>query len=193
MEKDREVERAANPAPERTDVGCDKVNQIVGARASSDGCVDYFVHWAKLDGEEYPMDTCTWEQRDQPGVKESSLDESFLMQMHVELTTAKRSSEGNITEYDRSKKKFKVETDNGKEIWKSFHKPDKNHSWMLSGFELNDPQRTSKSESEDSESEDSESEPDSTPEPDSTSEPESEPNGEATQEMIQPPSDSDSP
>ena len=61
--------RAANPAPGRSDVGCDKVNQIVGARTSNGGCV----HWAKLNGDKYPIDTCTWEQHDQPGVEGPTL------------------------------------------------------------------------------------------------------------------------
>ena len=130
IEEGRQAERVANPIPDRTDVGCDKVNQVVGARTSNDGSVDYFIHWAKMDGEEYPISACTWEQRDQPGIKESNLDESFLVQMPVETATAKRSNEGYTTGYDRAKKRFKVDLD-GKGILKNFHKPDKNHSWVL--------------------------------------------------------------
>jgi hypothetical protein len=86
MAGDRAAERTNNPTPNRSDDGCDKVNCIVGARTSNDGAVDYLIHWAKLDGEEYPMDTCTWEPRDTPGVKETNLDSQFLIDSVVETT-----------------------------------------------------------------------------------------------------------
>ena len=70
------------------------------------------------------------------------MDESFLVKMPVETTTAKWSNEGYITGYDRAKKRFKVELD-GKAILKNFHKPDKNHSRVLIGFGEDEPEAVS--------------------------------------------------
>ena len=148
-----------------------------------------------MDGEEYPISACTWEQRDQPGIKESNLDESFLVQMPVETATAKRSNEGYITGYDRTKKRFKVDLD-GKGILKNFHKPDKNHSWVLLGFGEDEPEAVSASKSGSSSSSSSESDPSASSESDQEQQSEemdidSDAGAEATQEMCQPPSDSE--
>ena len=160
--EDRAEERAANPTPHRSDVGCDKVNYIVGARTSNDGCVEYFIHWTKLNGEEYPVDTCTWEPRGAPGVKESSLDAHYLVGTVVESSTAKRLNECSVTEYDTARKRFKLKNEKGKEVWKNFHKPDKNHSWTVAGFDEDQP-ATSGDESSDTDSQqDSQSEPEQT-------------------------------
>ena len=164
MHEDRAEERAANPTPHHSDVGCDKVNYIVGARTSNDGCVEYFIHWTKLNGEEYPADTCTWEPRGAPGVKESSLDAQYLVGTVVESSTAKRLNECSVTEYDTARKRFKLKNEKGKEMWKNFHKPDKNHSWTVAGFDEDQP-ATSGDESSDTDSssqQDSQSEPEQT-------------------------------
>ena len=182
----RAAEHAANPAPERNDVGCDRVNQIVGARTDAHGNVDYFVHWAKLNGVEYPPDTCTWEERSAAGVKDSNLDEEFLVQMPMHYSTAKRCNEGFITEYDPATKKFKIEYESGQELLKNLHKPDRNHSWELNGYDENEEDASAAGEAADDSSESASTSDDSADEAD-----EVEHAASSTQELIQPPSDSE--
>ena len=63
-----------------------------------------------------------------------------------------------IVEYDIAKKRFKLMNEKGKELWKKFHKPDKNHSWTVAGLGEDRP-ATSGDESSDTNSQlDSQSE-----------------------------------
>ena len=144
------------------------------------------------------MDTCTWEPRDTPGVKETNLDSQFLIDSVVETTTAKRSNEGVITEFNPTNKKFKMTHENGKSAWKNLNKPDKNHSWGLVGFtedELRGGPQQAESESESSSSTSSNSGSNSESNDDNNGDNDDDSNAdigvelEATQEMIQPPSD----
>jgi hypothetical protein len=121
------------PPPARGDEGHDTINWIVGGRTDSGGSLERMVHWAKLNGEEYAKDTCTWE--DASATTETELAPDFLVGSDVTVSTKKRSNNGQITEYDPAKKRYKI-TFNGakKDQWLNLNKPLKNQSWELRDF-----------------------------------------------------------
>ena len=123
------------PAPERGDVGHDRVHQIVGARATSDGDVELLVHWEKLNGEVYPMDQCTWEPAED--IDNNQLDFNFLHSKQVEVSTKKRKNQGEFVECKADTKRCKVVyTTNKADQWLAVSKPKKDHSWQLSDYGL---------------------------------------------------------